>query len=262
MEDMEDMEDMEATDTAETQPAMSAAASHHSDDGSRAFGLGSHRRRRAVRAVAGAVVGVSLLTAVLLLAGPRGSHSAPSAHARRAGDTARSGASPSSTSSSSSSSTARYGGLPSWLPKPETPVNRVVTATAAHPALAIQGDTVSVDLAHGRRVLATAVGPETPEQGRFPVPATSPCTFVVTFAHASGAIGIGARAFAFIDERGHVRHSRVTAMGGGAPPRLLSPGRPVSLRVYDVLPTGDGGLTWTPEGGRPIVSWDFDVEID
>ena len=259
------MEDMEATDTAETQPAMSAAASHHSDDGSRAFGLGSHRRRRAVRAVAGAVVGavvgVSLLTAVLLLAGPRGSRSAPSAHARRAGDTARSGASPSSTSSSSSS-TARYGGLPSWLPKPETPVNRVVTATAAHPALAIQGDTVSVDLAHGRRVLATAVGPETPEQGRFPVPATSPCTFVVTFAHASGAIGIGATAFAFIDERGHVRHPRVTAMGGGAPPRLLSPGRPVSLRVYDVLPTGDGGLTWTPEGGRPIVGWDFDVEID
>ncbi|MGO9248723.1 MAG: hypothetical protein ACLQQB_08665 [Solirubrobacteraceae bacterium] len=141
-------------------------------------------------------------------------------------------------------------------------MNRVVQASRAHPALAIQGDSVSVDLAHGRRVLATAVGPETPEQGRFPVPATSPCTFIVTFAHISGAIPIGAAAFTLIDERGHVRHPRVTAMNGGQPPRILRPGRPVSLRVYDVLPTGDGGLTWAPGGGRPIVSWDFDVEID
>jgi hypothetical protein len=163
--------------------------------------------------------------------------------------------------SSPATSAARYGGLPSWLPKPKTPVNLVVTATAAHPALAIQGDTVSVDLAGGR-VLATAVGPQTPEQGRFPVPATSPCTFVVTFAHVSGAIPIGAKAFTFIDERGHVRHPRVTAMNGGAPPGRISPGKPVSLRVYDVLPTGNGSLTWAPEGGRPTVAWDFDVEID
>jgi hypothetical protein len=106
------------------------------------------------------------------------------------------------------------------------------------------------------------VGPETPEQGRFPVPATSPCTFIVTFAHASGVIPLSVKAFTFIDELGHVRHPRVTALGGGALPRQVVPGRPVSIKVYDVLPTGDGGLTWTPYGGRPIVSWDFDVEID
>jgi hypothetical protein len=158
-------------------------------------------------------------------------------------------------------STAKYGGLPSWLPKAKTPVNRVLTATAAHPALAIQGDTVSVDLAGGR-VLATAVGPETPEQGRFPVPETSPCTFIVTFAHASGVIPLSARAFTFIDELGHVRHPRVTAMGTGSLPRRILPGKPVSLKVYGVLPTGNGGLTWAPDGGRPIASWDFDVEID
>lgn len=221
------------------------------ESGSRAFGLGSHRRAVVAAAAGGAV---ALLLAVLL-AGPRESHSAPSAHARRAGDT------PPRETASPSSAAAKYGGLPSWLPKPKTPVNLVVTATAAHPALAIQGDTVSVDLAGGR-VLATAVGPETPEQGRFPVPATSPCTFVVTFAHISGTIGIGARAFTFVDERGHVRHPRVTAMGGGAPPRQILPGKPVSLKVYEVLPTGNGSLTWAPEGGQPIVAWDFDVEID
>jgi hypothetical protein len=203
-----------------------------SGDGGRAFGLGP---RRAVRVTGAALVLVALAAlGGVLLSSSHGAHSI---------------------------SSAKYGGLPSWLPQAKTPVNRVLTATAAHPVLAIQGDTVSVDLADGR-VLATAVGPETPEQGRFPVPATSPCTFIVTFAQASGVIPLNARAFTFIDELGHVRHPRVTAIDAGALPRRILPGKPVSLKVYDVLPTGDGGLTWAPDGGRPIASWDFDVEID
>jgi hypothetical protein len=36
----------------------------------------------------------------------------------------------------------------------------------------------------------------------------------------------------------------------------------VSLTVSDVLPTGNCRLRWAPEGTTPIVSWDFDVEID
>jgi len=158
-------------------------------------------------------------------------------------------------------SEAKYGGLPSWLPKATVPVDRVVQASSAHPALAIQGNTVSVELA-GARVLATAVGPSVPEDGRFPVPATSPCTFIVTFAAASGAIPLSPRAFTFIDELGHIRHPQVTSMSGGALPREIPPGRPLSLRIYEVLPTGDGGLAWAPGGGRPVVAWDFDVEID
>jgi hypothetical protein len=226
-----------------------------SGDGGRVLGLGP---RRAVR-VGGAVltlVALAALVGVLLTH----NHSTSAAHAQRAGYTARAGTS-AALAATHSTSSAKYGGLPSWLPKAKTPVNLVVTATAAHPALAIQGDTISVDLARGR-VLATAVGPQTPEQGRFPVPASSPCTFIVTFAHASGAIPLNASAFTFVDELGHVRHPRVTAIGGGGLPRQILPGKPVSLKVYDVLPTGDGGLTWAPDGGRPIASWDFDVEID
>ncbi len=163
--------------------------------------------------------------------------------------------------SSPAASAARYGGLPSWLPKATAPVNRIVTASPTHPALAIQGNTVAVNLPHGR-VLATAVGPETPEQGHFPVPASSPCTFVVTFAGASGTVPLSGAAFTFVDELGHVRHPQVTAMDGGPPPQQVAPGRTLSLKVYDVLPTGNGGLTWAPDGGRPVVAWDFDVEID
>jgi hypothetical protein len=155
----------------------------------------------------------------------------------------------------------RYGGLPSWLPKTTIHTGRVVQASEAHPALEIQGDTVSVELPGGR-VEVTAVGPEVPEEGRFPVPATSSCTFVVTFAAASRVIAIDPAAFALIDDLGHVRHPQVMAMDGGPPPREIVPGRPVSLKLRNVLPTGDGGLAWAPLRGRPIVTWDFVVEID
>jgi len=152
----------------------------------------------------------------------------------------------------SGGSQARYGELPAWLPKPAVPVGRTVEASAAHPWLAVEGDTVSVDLARGR-VLATAVGPAVPEEGRFPVPATSPCTFTVTLAAASGVVPLRSTAFTILDELGHLHHPRVTAEASG---------RTVVLTLKDVLPTGNGRLRWAPDGAAPIVSWDFDVEID
>jgi hypothetical protein len=54
----------------------------------------------------------------------------------------------------------------------------------------------------------------------------------------------------------------VAALGGGAAPRRLVKGSTVTLSVTGVLPTGNGALHWAPTGGRPTVSWDFDVEID
>jgi hypothetical protein len=159
------------------------------------------------------------------------------------------------------SSGGRYGQIPSWLPKAKVQVGRVVTASAAHPWLAIQGDTVDVDLAGGR-VAATAVGPVVPEEGRFPVPKTSPCSFTVTFTAASGVVPLSARSFTFLDELGHLHQPKVTAIGGGALPARVLPGQTISLVVSGVLPTGGGRLRWAPAGTKPVVSWDFDVEID
>jgi len=155
----------------------------------------------------------------------------------------------------------RYGQLPSWLPRANRPVGGVVTATASAPRLAVQGDTVSVRLRHGT-VLATLVGPVVPEEGEFPVPKTSRCTFTVTFAAASGVVPLGAKAFTIVDELGHVHDPVVTAKGGGPVPARVSSGRSVTLAITAVLPTGDGGVRWSPEGAKPIVAWDFDVEID
>jgi hypothetical protein len=159
------------------------------------------------------------------------------------------------------SAAARYGQLPGWLPKAKVSTGRVLQASSQHPRLAIQGDTLSVHL-RGGAVLATAVGPAVPEDGQFPVPPTSPCTFTVTFRSATGAIPVRAGSFTILDELGHVHHPHVTTMAGGALPTRVGQGQTLALRVADVLPTGGGRLRWTPEGGKPIASWDFDVEID
>jgi hypothetical protein len=155
----------------------------------------------------------------------------------------------------------RYGGVPSWLPKSTLAAHRTLQASSADPALAIQGDTVNVAVRRAK-VLANVVGPTVPHPGRIPIPTTSPCTFTITFTAASRAIPLSRRAFTIVDELGHVHHPLVTTIDGGAPPRRLLPGKTLSLRVHDVLPTGNGSLQWAPTLTRPIVAWDFNVEID
>ena len=156
---------------------------------------------------------------------------------------------------------ARYGQIPSWLPKARVSVGRTVVATAAHPWLAVEGDAVAVHLTRGR-VLVTAVGPAVPRAGQFPVPATSQCSFTVTLTAAAGAVPLRSSAFTIVDELGKLHHPRVRAAGGGPPPAFLAHGRATTLVVSDVLPTGNGRLRWAPVGVTPVVSWDFDVEID
>jgi hypothetical protein len=162
---------------------------------------------------------------------------------------------------SASASAAKYGGLPSWLPKSKLATGRVVQAGAAHPWLAIEGDAVSVHLTGGQ-VMATAVGPAVPEDGQFPVPATSPCSFTITFTRAAGSVPLRPAAFTILDELGGLHHPRVTARGGGPVPAVVAAGQTATLIVSAVLPTGSGTLHWAPETAKPIVSWDFDVEID
>jgi hypothetical protein len=152
--------------------------------------------------------------------------------------------------------------IPSWLPNATVPpADRVVTATASRSRLAIEGDTVAVRLPGGRAKV-TAVGPAVPEEGQSPVPATSPCQFTVTLAAVHGSIPLSARDFRFLGEHGQRNGARVTLRGGGRLPRRIVAGRPVTLTLSAVLPTGNGQLQWAPLGSRPVVSWDFDVEID
>lgn len=159
------------------------------------------------------------------------------------------------------SSAEKYGGLPSWLPKSKTPVGRMVQASAAHPRLGIEGDTIIVHVGRAQ-VTMTVVGPQVPEEGKFPVPTTSPCAFDVTLTRASAPVALRGADFTVLDELGHLHFLRITARGGGSMPATIRPGQSLTLIMRAVLPTGNGTLRWSPQSPRPVASWDFDVEID
>jgi hypothetical protein len=218
-------------------------------------------RRPLLALAATALLGLLAVAAVVLAAGGgsgSGAGARPGAAPARSAPAATAGAG----AGSAKTSSGHYGGLPSWLPKPKTSVRRTLGATVARPVLAIEGETVAVALP-GRALLATAVGPSVPTpRGTGPVPPSAPCTFIVTFARASGAIALDAGAFSIVDAFGDVVRPHVTGLHGGAPPALVAPGQTVSIALHDVLPTGNGTLRWAPAGSRPLVSWDFAVELD
>jgi hypothetical protein len=182
--------------------------------------------------------------------------------------------SPSTTAPTTRSDTARpvadrgrhhsgqsYGKIPSWLPSAAPPRQHAQSSSVSHPVLTIQGESLSVSLS-GARLLVTAVGPVVPEIGRTPVPATSPVTFTVTFTHVTAPVSLRHSGWVLVDENHQIHHPRVTAFDGGPPPTQLRAGQTVSIKLHSVLPTGDGGLEWRPNGVRVIAGWDFNVEID
>jgi len=161
-----------------------------------------------------------------------------------------------------------YGSLPSWLPTPTVGVGRVLTASADHPVLAIEGDSVRV-LVAGGAVVVTAVGPAVRGSGRVPVPATTRCTFTVTLTGATGALGAGAlggAGWTAVDERGRVQVPRVVRATRGRPGPgrrgTLGAGSTARVDLVAELPAGSGALAWAPAGGPVLATWDFDVEID
>lgn len=162
----------------------------------------------------------------------------------------------------SNSSANTYGGLPSWLPKSTIPVGQVLQAFPGHPVLGIEGDTAHVELGSGGADIV-AVGPQVPESGDFPVPKTSPVTFSITIDDVHGDVPLKAGDFVILDELGHSHHPNVTIANGSALPVEIATGHKLELEVQDdQIPTGSGDLQWRPMRGGPLVSWDFDVEID
>ena len=122
---------------------------------------------------------------------------------------------------------------------------------------------MDVTLAGGSAELTT-VGPQVPaaDVATVPLKTRVPCTFDVTFARGAGTIPLRASSFTIIDELGQLHHPKVTLLGGGRLPSRIGAGGPVTLSVSAGLPGGAGTLRWAPLPTKPIVSWDFDVEVD
>ncbi len=158
-------------------------------------------------------------------------------------------------------SDARYGGLPSYLPKPKIPTQRVVTARLAHPKLAIEGDTVEIVLPHAC-ARATIVGPYVPDKDQGTFQNTANVSFDATFASVRGTVPLAASMFTISDELGAVHHPKITVRHGGRLPVRLPRGKPITLVLRTTLPIGNGRVRYRPAGRHAVASWDFDSETD
>lgn len=148
---------------------------------------------------------------------------------------------------------------PAYLPKTTQPVDRVVTASAGHSQLAVQGIAVAIELPGGH-ALATVTGPRVPPFVAPPPPQVT-ATFAVTFTHVTGTVPVRVADFTITDQLGRSFHPTLVTHEQ-APPASLTAGRSVTFHVTAVMPTGEGRIYWTPSGSKPLVGWDFIVEND
>lgn len=163
-----------------------------------------------------------------------------------------------------------YGQLPKWLPKAATAARpRYEQATAAHPVLSEeQGYTVHAVLPSGSADI-TAVGPGFPSyvtsyasRGLWPAGKQVPSTFYVTLAGVKGTIPIGAAAFSVENQAYQTVEATVTLKNGGRAPTVVHAGQNITLAVHTKTLEGQGALAWAPSGGKALVAWIYQVELD
>ncbi|MGH9020312.1 MAG: hypothetical protein ACRDV0_04765, partial [Acidimicrobiales bacterium] len=158
---------------------------------------------------------------------------------------------------STTTTTLAYGGLPAWLPTTTAPTGQEVAATPAHPQLAIEGDTVRVDLG-ATTDLVTVTGPSVPPFVAPPPPLTT-ATLTVSLRSLSGGLTVRASDFTLVDGNGVVLHPQFFV--GGETAATVSPGRPAVVRVREFMAVGSGSILYAP-AGRAIATWEFTVEND
>jgi hypothetical protein len=151
-----------------------------------------------------------------------------------------------------------YRSQPSFLPSSQ-PVDRVVTASPAHPQLAVQGVAVRVMVPTGE-VLATVTGPQVPPFVTPPPPAVT-AVFDISLAQPVGDVAVRLADFTITDQLGRTFHPSLVEHEP-PPPSSLKAGRTTTFKVTAVMPTGEGRIYWSPTHGSPVVGWDFIVEND
>ena len=243
------------------------SADTQSPNASRAFEPGSWRLRRRPWALVLAALAAGLLTACGGTK-PVSKHAlappppAPRVSSRLRAEEASIHRAVQASLDSDSGAAVRYGSIPAYLRnKQAAPANQLLSATAAHPAIAIQGVSVVLHLAHGR-ALATAVGPEVPDRIQGSADLHTPATWDLTFANVHGTVPISPSLFTITDEQGMLLLPHLSIVGGRSLPKIVPAGRPFTLRLTTVVSVGDGKLRYAPGGGPWLAEWDFDVETD
>jgi hypothetical protein len=134
-------------------------------------------------------------------------------------------------------------------------------ASKAHPALTIEGDTVPADIAHAS-ALVRVVGPRVPRARDAATGSTVPCTFTVTVTARMSVVAITSTQFTAVDDLGAVHHLRVVGATSRRNSWTVAAGRTQTLTMTADLPPGAGSVVWTPRGTSPMVTWDFDAELN
>ncbi len=173
-----------------------------------------------------------------------------------------------------------YGGVPGYLRDISAAAgDRVLTGSAARPALTVEGDAVDVRLAGGT-ARATIVGPQVPGEGLPHQTTSTACTWTVTLTGVSGTVPVAASDFTSLDHFGSVYRPTVLAgsvvagsVGAGSVvgaagaaagdtlPSAVGPGQTVTFQLRAIMRVGEGLMRWAP-GGAKVASWDFQVETD
>ncbi|HYB26755.1 MAG TPA: hypothetical protein VEF89_09095 [Solirubrobacteraceae bacterium] len=157
-------------------------------------------------------------------------------------------------------------GIPSFIPRGTIAVNRIVTATPSHPQLAIQGDSVVLDLTSGD-TLATMNGPLYNNKYVGTNDPTIPAQFLLTFTQTHGTIPLAPDDFTILDQLGNNIVPQIRVKGGGPLPTRLDSGQRLTLIMSTIISAGDGSIVYNPTGitqagHKPLVGWDFIVEDD
>jgi len=143
-------------------------------------------------------------------------------------------------------------------PVATAPAQQVGSASAGHYQLVAAGDPVHVQVG-AARVLARMSGPDIDQTGAVPgkpPPTSAPGVLTVNLTSEQGTLDVPARSFLTLGERQdrisvHADHTAVH----------VAPGHPATLHLSTVFRAGHTTFTWQPQG-KPVVTWDFVVELD
>jgi hypothetical protein len=138
-------------------------------------------------------------------------------------------------------------------------VTSTSSVSAGGYALVAAGDPVTVHL-HDADLRVTVAGPDVdvpqPKPGE-PIGAKSaPGVLTVTATALHGSTRLAADQFLGLNEE----QSRF-ALGTDRRTAVVRPGHPVTLHLHARFASGHTTLTWQPLG-KPLITWDFTIEID
>ncbi|MEU1624851.1 hypothetical protein ABZ746_05775 [Streptomyces sp. NPDC020096] len=144
------------------------------------------------------------------------------------------------------------------VPIPTAPASPVVpTASPGHAQLVAMGDAVGVSTGSDQAQI-TAAGPDLrlPSTASGRPPASAPGTITVTVHPVSGTTTLRADDLTITDELGHSVH-----FTSDRPTADASQGQAAVLHLAATYAAGHSTITWKP-AGKPLVTWDFEVELD